>query len=247
MNYREKMTRWLLDAIDTEIAKPDGEADMGLVAECTALLGKLNGEEMLSKRELQKRYRAIVHGEKTVGGKSAKKRIRLAAALAACLAVFVFVCGCGYLPSLNVIMQALFASGIGKDVEIHEVTYTFDGMSTQYENIDQLIDSEELDILIPTVLPENTYITKILNNPEKNIIYILFNNTDIAFQVFTNRSIEEHINISACNIHEVEHNIIYTKTLSETSHIAYCEIDNDVYYIEYYEPNTLLKILNNLR
>ena len=56
MDNKEKMIRWLLDAIDTEIAKPDGEADMALVEECTALLGDLNGDVCkLSKRELQKR------------------------------------------------------------------------------------------------------------------------------------------------------------------------------------------------
>ena len=124
MKNNERMTRWLLDAIDTEIAKPDGEADMALVEECTALLEELNDTSCtLSERELTKRCRAITRGK--AGGKSAKKRVRLVAAIAACLAVFVFVCGCGYLPSINVILQTLFASGVGKDVEVHKVTYTY--------------------------------------------------------------------------------------------------------------------------
>jgi len=63
MKNNERMTRWLLDAIDTEIAKPDGEADMALVEECTALLDELNGASCtLTERELTKRCKAITCG-----------------------------------------------------------------------------------------------------------------------------------------------------------------------------------------
>jgi len=246
MKNNERMTRWLLDAIDTEIAKPDGEADMALVEECTALLEELNGASCtLTERELTKRCKAITRGK--TGGKSAKKRVRLVAAIAACLAVFVFVCGCGYLPSINVILQTLFASGVGKDVEVHEVTYTFDGMSTQYENIDQLISSEKLDILIPTALPENTYITKILNNPEKNIIYILFNDTEISFQIFITECLEDLITISTCSKYENEFGNIYIKELSNNSHVGCVEINGNTYYMEHSHQDTILQMLQSLR
>jgi len=245
MKNNERMTRWLLDAIDTEIAKPDGEADMALVEECTALLDELNGASCtLTERELTKRCRAITRGK--AGGKSAKKRVRLVAAIAACLAVFVFVCGCGYLPSITVILQTLFASGVGKDVEVHEVTYTFQGMSTQYDDIDQLITAENLNIPLPTDLPENIYITKILNNPDSNTIYILFNDEDISLQIFTDAFISDHVNISVCDIHKGEVYDIYTKSLSEALHIAYCEVNNNIYVLRHPDINVILKILNRL-
>ncbi|MBR3998061.1 MAG: hypothetical protein IKI93_06925 [Clostridia bacterium] len=247
MKNNEKMIRWLLDAIDTEIAKPDGEADMALVEVCTALLGELNGTACtLSERELEKRCWEITRG-KAVGSKSVKKRVRMVAAVAACLAAFVVISGCGYLPSITTVLQTLFASGIGKDVEVHEVTYTYNGEIVQYNNIDILISSEKLDILIPTYLPNNIHITKVLNNPENNEMYILFNDPTFSIQIFTHKTIEEHINISACDKYISQQNEIYIKRLSEASYIAYFENGNNVYTIEYTDTNTILQIFNNMR
>ena len=242
------MIRWLLDAIDTEIAKPDGEADMVVVEECTVLLGELTGGvRTLSKRELEKRCNAIIRGDTYAGGKSKKKCVRLVAAIAACLAVFVVISGCGYLPSITTVLSTLFASGVGKDVEIHEVTYTNVGEVKLYDSVDHLISTEELNILLPTLLPENTYITKVLNNPESDSIYILFNNSEISFQIFTNITLEEYIVPSAYEKHESNSLTIYTKQLTASSYLAYCEINNNVYSMQYSDINTIIEVFNSLR
>lgn len=39
--FKDKLIKWLVEAIDTEIAKPEGEADMAFVDECTELLALL--------------------------------------------------------------------------------------------------------------------------------------------------------------------------------------------------------------
>ena len=243
MNNQDKMIRWLLDVIDTEVAKPDEEADMALVEECTALLGELTGETCsLSERELKKRCRAITHG-----GKNVWKRLRLTAAIAACLAVFVIMSGCGYLPSITTIIQTIFASGIGKDVEVHEITYTFEGMAKQYTDIKDLIYKENLDILIPEILPEDTYIINIVNDPENNNIFVLFNNNRISFQIFTNGEIEDYITIPSFDKHLIEDKIIYSKKMADMSYIAYSKINDKIYFVSYSNINTILNVLNSLR
>ena len=237
------MIRWLLDVIDTEVAKPDEEADMALVEECTALLGELTGETCsLSERELKKRCRAITHG-----GKNVRKQLRLTAAIAACLAVFVIMSGCGYLPSITTIIQTIFASGVGKDVEIHEITYTFQGMGKQYNDVKHLVETENLNILVPTELPENLYITQILRDDSNDNIFILFNDPALTFQIFPKVKLEDHIVISDAERQANENFDIYTKKLSNTTYIAYCEIDNNVYGLQYSNPDIIYDILTNLR
>ena len=247
MKNNEKMIRWLLDAIDTEIAKPDGEADMALVEECTALLGELNGTACtLSERELEKRCREITRG-KAVGSKSVKKRVRMVAAVAACLAAFVVISGCGYLPSITTVLQTLFASGIGKDVEVHEVTYTFEGLSKHYDNIEQLIAEEKLGILIPSVLPPNTHITKVLQSAELNNICLLFNDPSISFHVFLCRDIEDFVTLADCTEIIGEKHKIYQRNISNNSHAYYIEFDRNVYYVQSSSSEVSVEIINNLR
>ncbi len=247
MNNQERIIRWLLDAIDTEIAKPVGEADMVFVEECTALLGELNGNVLtLSKRELTKRCRTITRGKISVGGIVPQIHIRLVAALAACLAVFVVMSGCGYLPSITTILSTLFSSGVGKEVEIHEVTYTFEGMSKQYSDIDQLIASEELDILLPVVLPENIHITKILRDSEYNSIIVLFNEPTLSYRIYMDQEISDRIPISSYDEHINGDQVVYTKFVSNTLYIAYTEINDNIYFLQYYNLDTIMEILKNL-
>ena len=181
------------------------------------------------------------------GGKSAKKRIRLVAAIAACLAVFVFVCGCGYLPSINVILQTLFASGVGKDVEVHEVTYTFEGMIKEYSDLTELVSKEELDILLPENLPNAFYITDILNDSESNKIIVMFNDSNMSFHVYNTVSIDDLIPINDFLVYKNDNHIIYYKELIDASFIAYTEINNNVYYVQYNDLEFVKNILSNLR
>lgn len=248
MDNKEKMIRWLLDAIDTEIAKPDEEADMALVEECTALLGELNGDVCtLSKRELEKRCRAITGEDVSVTRKGPKIRVRVVAALAACMAVFMVMSSCGYLPPINVILQTLFASDVGKDVEVHEVKYTFKGMIKRYDNLSSLISTEDLDILLPNDLPNNIFITNILKDDNSGKIIITFNDINISFQVFTNTSISKLIPTDTYTEYINNDNIIYLKELTNTAFIAYTEINNNVYYVHHTDLEFVRNILTNLR
>jgi len=180
------------------------------------------------------------------GGKSAKKRIRLVAAIAACLAVFVFVCGCGYLPSITVILQTLFASGVGKDVEVHEVTYTYQGTVKQYDDISNLLEDNELDILIPHFLPDGSYITNVLLNDDGNI-FILLNDSSFTFQIFMNKKLTEFVEISNCEIYDGVNGIIYIRKVSDSSYIAYIEDESNVYCLQNTDNKLLIKIMENMR
>lgn len=45
----ERLMKWLVEAIDTDVAKPEGEADMTFVEECAELLALLQEMEKTSQ------------------------------------------------------------------------------------------------------------------------------------------------------------------------------------------------------
>lgn len=182
--------RQLHRMIDEEMRKPLEEQDEELISECIGTIAEIKGVKgSFSAEEIDEQI-AIVKA-KAAQEKAARrpKRIRKPVLIAACAALLVAVSMItAYAnPTLRAWLTQLRQGGIGATAEEHGVTYEYMGESVIYNNVEELLAAEGIDIYYPAELPEVIYIKRILciDFNDAKVYSIKFNTTDISVRVQT--------------------------------------------------------------
>lgn len=161
----------LMAIILLETSKDYKEMDSDLVTECVDFLMELEGKQRLTKAEIEQRVNEIpFKGKVTAIGSYTKKRLRAKrlAVIAAILAVIVALFGIIAVASGNTVSEIFRQIGNsihqlleGGPKEYGNITlYKYDETKT-YSSIEELAESEGIEILYPSWLPENEKIIKI--------------------------------------------------------------------------------------
>ena len=155
-----------------ESSKPYKKMDGDLVTECVDFLMELEGKEKLTKEEIKQKIEAIpFKGKVTALGKYAKKKLaaKRIAVIAAVLAVLLALFSVFSIASENAFGDLLSKMGqslidlLDNDsLEYEGITiYKADEVRT-YPSLEELLETEELEILYPTWLPNDEKITKVM-------------------------------------------------------------------------------------
>ncbi len=263
INSKEKLIAYLSLIRDQETEKPLDEADNDLIKACVELLLELQGKEVtLSTEDIEELVRKIPFADtemiKTVNAKGKvrkfkKKKILLIAAVIAILVAILSIVSIAFewniFDSIRDKFGSLLNSPIGVEQTENGITFENLGEIKRYENVEQVIENEDLDILLPPKLPNGLEIDliKVYNIDGLNETFISFNNenlscsikhnTDIPIDVLNNYNEE----IKVDNLH------CYIFNLDDVDIVQVYFVHNgNCYKYTYNDKQVLLEIIENL-
>lgn len=191
INSKEKLIAYLSLIRDQETEKPLDEADNDLIKACVELLLELQGKEVtLSTEDIEELVRKIPFADtemiKTVNTKGKvrkfkKKKILLIAAVIAILVAILSIVSIAFEWNIFDALKDKFGTvaNAPAGVEQQENGITFErlGKDKMYNNVEEALEKENLDILIPNNLPNGLEIEmiKVYAVDDSNEIYISFN------------------------------------------------------------------------
>lgn len=185
--------RQLHHVIDEEMRKPPEEQDEELISECIGTIAEIKGVKgSFSAEEIDEQI-AIVKA-KAAQEKAARqpKRIHKPMLIAACAALLVAVSMITVYayPALRAWFVQMKQGMSGTAEEIQGVMYEYMGESVIYNDIEDLLAAEGINICYPAELPEEVWIEEIVcvDINGSKLYSVGFNTTDIFFTIQTNRT-----------------------------------------------------------
>ena len=174
---KEQKIQWLCQMIDNETDKPEEEIDFALIDECSAYLRELSDKAAEATKEQKQRILQQIkaHHNQTAtksakvlrpNWKTARKvvAIAIAAVLLLTLTLSVIAKVKGYSSAWEYIREnakVFFDMSPGNTVTDGEITLIKNDGVVAYKSIEELLESEGLDIMYPSELPDGVRIKKI--------------------------------------------------------------------------------------
>ena len=243
---QEKFIKLLEETIESELQKPSEETDMKAVLECEHLINALMGNEHVYTSEEAEKYFAKIKE------KEAKKPsfcIFSKRALVASVAAFVMFLGAFTVYATSPVVRDFIHKTLNLDVgnsfEEDDITYIHAGKNVQYDNIEDILEKENLDIRYPRYFPYNATITEVGYIESGNKIFFTFNKNQIQFTIKKNASLSDGLIKNAEKISI--NNFNYYINSKDTFFIAYAIINNDLYTIQCDSKEELLNIINSIK
>lgn len=238
-----------------------GTGDMTTIRRCSELLNKRNDSDVLNKDKIisiidkvKREHVIIVDEEKTQESKAKVIRgkhiiLRRIGLVAAFMAVLM---------SLTVLVAAAFGVNVfeyiqktvrlgGGSLEVDSVTFYHSGETKDYASIEELIETEDLDILYPEKLPEGIYITKVKVDKTfagKDAIKIYTNDVGVCITI---EFATEFVPTSLIDTYHHNDMCFYFDQVDSNIAHAYCLYKDNAYCISAHSKDDLIFIINNLK
>ncbi len=247
----------LMAIILLETSKDYKEMDSDLVTECVDFLMELEGKQRLTKAEIEQRVNEIpFKGKVTAIGSYAKKRLRAKrlAVIAAILAVIVALFGIIAVASGNTVSEIFRQIGNsihqlleGSPKEYGDITLYKSDETKTYSSIEELAESEEIEILYPSWLPENEKIIKIrhLIDSESKRYVLQSNNPIHSITIEVNDSLSQDYKLN-CKEKEIAGFLIYYEETPQYIHANFI-YKNNSYIVKSDTEDNLFRIIENLK
>lgn len=243
---KNELIQLLGEAIDAELEKPTEETDMDFVTECEHMINALMGNEHVYTDEDAEKYFAEI--KKKEKAKKNTFSIRSKKVLAASIAVFIIFIG-GFTvyaasPVVRDFIHSALNLDIGQFVEEDGITYINSGTNIKYENIEELIENEKLDIKYPKYIPYNATIKKISYIEEDKNVYFTFSDDRIQFTIKKNSYLSDSFikNAQKTTIGNWEF-YITSKNIGFMSCVI---ISDDLYTLQCDSEDELIKMINSI-
>ena len=232
--------------IQAEEAKPEAERDLALIDDCIKEIAEIKGvkAEFSEEEVAQITDKLIQTAEKT---KKRKRFVRLVAGIAAMFVIVTGVTACAVNPALVNWFKMIVRMPFGTSVEQEIVTYIHQGLSEEYNCVEDLIDSNHLDICYPSILPNDLKLEyiEVLEENEMQIISFIFSATEFRFTIQKNSPNYEREQVV---VSEIEANGYHFDVYSKfNSYIAYSTIDKNTYMIQSPNINDIILVVGGLQ
>lgn len=263
LNNKEKLIEYLSFVRDTEAEKPIGEMDNDLIEACVELLLELQGKTVaLGPEQIEERVRKIPFVDtatfKAVNTKgkvrkTRKKRILLIAAVITILVTLLSIVSIAFewniFDALKDKFGSVFNTPIGVEQRENGISFENLGEIKEYENIEQLLKNEGLDVLIPTNSTKDITVKtiKIYNLDGIENTFISFNLQDLSCVITSNQNVSTEV-ISICDeVIEINNLQCYVVNLEDVNTVQiYFTHNNNCYKYTYNDKQVLLEIIENL-
>lgn len=237
----EQLTAYLIQQIDIELSKPLDEQDMRYIDECNEFLKQINGDKYMP--DPQRKQQQLEALRQRINDKSAEKVVRTKrfgrrtlAVLCAIVAIFCasiwVTAAISQTTPLDVLGRwgrAIFDISYDEEVVENKMTFIRNGDVKQYGSVDELLEQEQLNILIPTWLPDGVSIEKVvwLETDREITINIDLNVEDILIKI---RFGEEYYNkiagSSRASQLNIDGEICYLISTAPSYDLVYCQQGN---------------------
>jgi len=247
----------LMAIILLETSKDYKEMDDALVSECVDFLMELEGKEKLTRKEIEQRVKEIpFKGKVTAIGSYTKRKIRakrlavIAAVLAAIIALFGII-GIASGNSLDEIFRQfydyIFEMPAGSSMEYDNISFIKPTETKTYSSIEELIESEEIDILCPAWLPENEKIITVWYTVEEGVENYVFQfaTTPYGVTVVVDKDLSEEVKENSIK-KEIAGLSVYYQEFPEFFQANFV-YKNSLYYVKYDTEDNLFRIIENLK
>lgn len=156
---KSAMIKWLGDVIEAEIKKPDNEIDTALIVECSEYLDELLSDIQISDEQIERNIAKIKNKSSNTKNTSSIRRTPrmrrfIAAICAAALLVGGTVSAYAFIPAFRDMVREVLDLPSGSSVDSEGITFVHRGKTREYNSLEELVTSENLDILYPHNLPD---------------------------------------------------------------------------------------------
>ncbi len=250
---RESLAKWLGDVISEEMKKSDSEIDWDLVDECEAYLAELYSDVAISEKKLTAniaKIKAKACNVTSFPQTSRRPRMRwlLAAGLAAVILFCCAVTAYAFVPQIQDVIQRVLCTNPGTSINEDGVTYVYAGETVNYQSIDDLIQSEKIDILYPHNLPNNLKIKSVVGVKNESCSEYFISFVDNAASISIKSGEIAVSDLSPENTTYKNQNEIVSYYISSDNGMfsSVTVFNGYTYYITAYDESQLITILENL-
>lgn len=249
----------LMAIILLETSKDYKEMDSDLVTECVDFLMELEGKQKLTKSEIEQRVNAIpFKGKVTAIGSYAKKKMRAKklAVIAAVLAVIIALLGViavGAGDTISEFYRKLTYSVMQKlennPTTVDGVTFAKSGESKMYSSIEELIRSEEIEILYPTWLPQDEKIIGVWYSIDYGTEAYAFQSTDPSqgIDIELNKGLTKSLKADCIEKEIAGFTVYYCYKEYNNTMQANFVYKNNLYAVKSDTEDNLFRIIENLK
>jgi len=231
--------------IQTEEAKPEAERDADLIDECIREIAELKGVKAgFSEEEVAEITDELI--KKTDREKRKKHLVRIAAGIAAVFVLVGGVTACSVNPALIDWIIKTAKMPFGKVFEKETVTYICQGSAEEYDSVEELIHSKELNIYYPAILPNGIILEHVeLFNDNGPIIGFKFNSDNFHYSIQLDSPIQEikDVATSIVEANGMQFNVYHL----ENHYTAFSEIDGNAYTIQSSNIDNIIFFIGGLR
>ena len=259
LDAEDKVIEYLAGEIAKERKKPAAQQDQSRIEKCLDTIAKLKNHKIeYSQEELKAKANALLskaHAKEESGKNTAHApthRYRLRPALVVVI-LLVVVCllgttACGVIPSLRM-WFARIVNNPGASVDDNGITYSYNGQAVIYEDIEELLEKEQLDIFYPSKFPEGVKLENVqrkIYNGHEEIIFVC-NTLDVSFLITFDYS-NEFVMSDIYSEYKLDNLTVYCREDQELNrYIAIFIHDNKYYFLAAKDQSSLYFILDNMR
>lgn len=266
MSDKERLIAHLEILRDAEESKPVNEKDNELIRACIVLLLDLQGKKLtLTEEEIEERVRNFpfvaenkgIDNQKNTEGKNKKVSKKKVLLVAACIAILVALFSIASIAfKWNIFEELKNRFGtvadtpIGIQQQMNGITVTRDDEDKYYYSIDEVIENEDLNILFPTYLPEETRITGVsvcqYNGHEE--VVIIFNESNMSWLISIDENLDTKMIETASETLKINGKECYIVDIVDLNQVQICFVyDDNVYTFKGTDKNVIIKIIESLK
>lgn len=260
---KEELIDYLVKTIQKEVSKGD-DADCDLVRECSDWLEELTEDEVtFTPEELEHKLEKLKVGsesEKPV--KIRKKATRKTFVRVALIAAVIFAISLASLSTvamnkgygstwefISVNVKKIFDLNHGEEINGDGITVIKNTGTVRYDNMDELIKYEQLNILYPHMMPDNIQITQLryINIEEdKHTLCLLFSDSSYSFDIsnYYSTDITSIYGFEKGFVNDMEY---YISKKENDQYFAVIQYNGYEYSIRSINYNNLLIIINSMK
>ena len=249
---REQKIEWLCQIITNEIEKPDEQRDNDLIMECSEYLDELSDPELVvSDKDIAAGLEKIKQSNKT----DAYHKKRVWGIAVACLLAFVIITpiiatatGHNAFAFVSDWVKELFHMEPG-EADVDGITIIKGSESKKYSGIEELLRSENLDIMYPGWLPDGISIKTIwrtnLNDNQYDLV-IVFNTDTLNFNVSNYFSVDLGLLTDAekFTYNDIDY---FIKVQDDGRYYAVCQASGFEYSFLSQDKEILMQIIQNMK
>jgi len=259
LDAEDKVIEYLAGEIAKERKKPAAQQDQSRIEKCLDTIAKLKNHKIeYSQEELKAKANALLtkaHAKEESGKNTAHApthRYRLRPALVVVI-LLVVVCllgttACGVIPSLRMWFVRI-VNNPGASVDDNGITYSYNGQAVIYEDIEELLEKEQLDILYPGKLPDGVELKNVQRKNDDNgeIIFFVFNTIDFNYSI-TLKYNEVFSPSDSSLKYDANGFTAYCRQEQELNrYIAVFLYEGDYYYVTAKDMVSLQEVLDNMK
>ena len=230
-----------------------GEGDMHLIENYATVLEERNKDNYMSDERfmeiIQKSQNDhVIITEEKIENKhrfNFKRAVIIAAAVITLMVSCIMIAGAfGF--DISYYIDKIIKDPVGSKIDVENITFYNSGTQKEYSAIEDLLENENLNILYPTIWPENIVLKSVRQNDKidnLSSIYFLTNDPDVGFTVTIDADIYEQGN----NEIYTQNDIVYELQLIDNIYAATCYYKNNIYYFSAYSKEDLILIINNIK